>query len=279
MKLTKLAVVAASITCASFLAISCNKTETKTVDPVNTQTIPNNQGDKQELTYTKQTRPVLLEVTSTGCPGCGSWGKPTFKKLVNDYGSKITPLAVHIKYGDPFITTESQAIADNRHGSRYTPQIWVAGENAVITSGGSIQLESEQNARDLMDKGIEVSQPAVAAAIKRGEGKLDVTYGLKFIDMPSDGDYYLACYLTEDGISYNQASSASNPTIHNQVLRASASGAFGNSFTSTELTDNEINWQHSFDVSGYVAENTYVTVILWRKSGDRFVPVNGFVVK
>ena len=130
MKKTRLTFLTALIAGAALFTNSCTKTETApaqqnaagTNDPQqNGDDNTNDPGDKIALTFVKKTRPVFLEVTSTGCPGCGSWGKPTFKKVVNDFGSDITPLAVHIKYGDPFITTESQAIADNRHGSRYTP--------------------------------------------------------------------------------------------------------------------------------------------------------------
>ncbi len=278
MKKIKLTFVFALFACATMYISSCTKTET--AQPNQQQTGTNNTNEPEDkLTFTKKTRPVLLEITSTGCPGCGSWGKPTFKKLVNDFGNDITPLAVHIKYGDPMITAESQAIADNRHGSRYTPQIWVGDMNAIILTGGSISSASEQNARDLMNAGQGVDQPAVAASIKKEGGKLNVTYGVKFIDVPTDGEYALACYLTEDGLSYNQSSSASNPTTHNQVLRASADGAFGKAFTSADLMDNEVTWQFSFDLSDYNETNTYITVVLWKKDGNRYVPVNGYIAK
>ena len=133
--------------------------------------------------------------------------------------------------------------------------------------------------RDLLTAGQAVQQAAVAAAFKKEGGKLKVTYGVKFLDVPTDGEYTLACYLTEDGISYNQASSASNPTTHNQVLRASASGAFGKAFTASDLMDNEMSWQYSFDISNFSEANTYVTVILWKKEGNRFMPINGFVAR
>lgn len=288
MKKLKLAFLAVGVMSTSLLISSCTKT--KTVEPTvqqtkNTPIDPansgnnNDPGDKLTLTYTKKTRPILLEITSTGCSGCGSWGKPTFKKLITEFGADITPLAVHIKYGDPFITTASQAIADNRYGSRFTPQIWVNDANAVILSGGYIQTESEQNARDHIntDKGID--QPAVTASIKKENGKLNVTYGAKFIDLAASGDYAIACYLTEDGIAYKQAASASNPTIHNQVLRSAAKGSFGKEFTSSDLADNEISLQHSFDISSYNEANVYVTIVLWRKSGSRYMPINGYVAK
>lgn len=262
---------------AALFIVSCNKTaETMVTPPANTPI----ETPKSELTYTRSTMPVMLEFTSTGCPGCGSWGKPTFARVAADYTGKITPLAIHIKYGDPMITDESNAIAANRHGSFYTPQIWVADSNAVVLTGGSISGASEQNIRRMLDISLQEIQPALAAKVTKENGKLVVTYGVKFIDIMPDGEYSLACYLTEDGIKAQQTSSAINPATHNHVLRASATGAFGSSFTTTDLADNEKSWAHTFTLdSKYNAHNVYITLVLWKKEGTRYSAVNGYIAK
>ena len=101
----------------------------------------NNSSVETEISvkYENTNKAVLFEFTSTGCPGCGSWGKPTVAAVSTTHGSKVVPIAVHIKYNDPFLTDISQAIADNRTGSRWTPQLWVDNENAtIINSSGYI---------------------------------------------------------------------------------------------------------------------------------------------
>ncbi|HEY9178722.1 MAG TPA: Omp28-related outer membrane protein [Flavipsychrobacter sp.] len=264
---------------ASLLIVSCNKTVDTAALAVEN---PDNQVEtpKSELTFTKATMPVMLEFTSTGCPGCGSWGKPTFARVAADYVGKITPLAVHIKYGDPMITDESNAIGANRYGNFYTPQIWVADSNAVILNGGSISGASEQNMRRMLDITLQQVQPALAAKLSKEDGKLVVTYGVKFIDIMPEGEYALACYLTEDGIKAQQTSSAINPATHNHVLRASAAGAFGKPFASSDLTDNEKSWAHTFTLdSKYNADNVYITLVLWKKTGTRYSAINGYIAK
>lgn len=261
---------------------SCNKTTTVQPAPsVNTDPVDeeDNTPKKATLSYKQNTSPVIFEMTSTGCPGCGGWGKPTFAKLVQSYTNKVTPVAVHIKYGDPMITTESTAIWDNIEGSRYTPMIFVQGENAVILNGSSISGESENNARRLIDEALMTTQPSLSANIVKKDGMWDITYGVKFEGTFSD-EYSLSCYLTEDGLKHQQSSYANNPATHNHVIRASANGAFGSSISSTDLTNGEWSMVNRMDIdSKYNLENLYVTVVLWKKTGERYAAVNGYVLK
>lgn len=268
-------------------AVGC----TKNSDPVTTPEPVqqnNNNGDsdensgpsKAELSFVKKTRPVFFEMTSTGCPGCGGWGKPTFAKLAQQYGEDITPVAVHIKYGDPMITTESTAIWDNIDGNRFTPMIFVQDENAVIVNGGYIQQESEANAIKLLDEALMTEQPALAANIQKADDKWTVTYGAKFIDMMATGEYSLSCYLIEDGIVHQQSNYANNPATHDHVIRTSSSGAFGNTFSATDLEDNEVSWVSELSISGdYNKDNLYITLVLWKKTNGRYAAINGTVVK
>lgn len=264
---------------------SCNKTTTvqpaATVNthPAITSGDEDDTPKKATLSYMQNTSPVIFEMTSTGCPGCGGWGKPTFAKLVQSYTNKVTPVAVHIKYGDPMITTESTAIWDNIEGSRYTPMIFVQGENAVIINGSSISSESENNARRLIDEALMTTQPSLSANIVKKEGKWDITYGVKFDGIPS-GAYSLSCYLTEDGIKHQQSNYAGNPATHNHVIRASANGAFGTGISSTDLTNGEWSMVNRMEIDNtYNMENLYVTVVLWKKTGERYAAVNGYVLK
>ena len=266
---------------------ACTKTQTEPTvpnvgvnDPSQQNPDPNgNNNEAATLNYSKKTTAVMLEFTSTGCPGCGGWGKPTFKSITEANATDVTPIAVHIKYGDPMITNESNALGANRHGQYYTPQIWVNDVNGIVLQGGINASASIQKINDEIQTSIAMEQPALSAKVEKDGNMLKVTYGTKFIDVMASGEYALSCYLMEDGLEYYQTSSASNPTIHNHVIRTSADGAFGKTFTSTDLTDSEMKRVHTFDISAYNSDNVYVAVILWKKDGERFMPVNGFSVK
>ncbi|MEZ5015914.1 MAG: hypothetical protein R2800_02605 [Flavipsychrobacter sp.] len=274
MKKLSLATAIVLLTGGIFFA-ACNKTATTTQTVGNTPTPqPTN-----ELNYTKRTAPVFLEITSTGCGGCGSWGKPTFKSIVKERGNTITPLAVHIKYNDNMITYESTDIGNNRYGQRYTPQLWVGDENAIVLNGNIDADASIKNINKLIDEAKAVTQPALAAKIVRTTDKIDLTYGVKFIDINPDGEYGLAAFLTEDGYKTYQVAAAVHPETHNNVIRKSAVGAFGEKFTGTDLKDMEKHWSHSFDISAYKESDMYITIILWKKDGNRYMPINGMVVR
>lgn len=264
------------------LASSCKKTADNSVT-TQPNSNSNNTGNSNlsELVYTKKTSPVFFDFTSTGCPGCGSWGKPTFYSVIKSQ-PEITPLAVHIKYGDPMITDESNAIAANRYGDIFTPQLWIGDSNAVLLNGGFISgQQSIDRINKLISEAKTQTQPSIAALIQKNGNSWKVKFGASFTDINPDGEYSLACYLTEDGIEANQTSSASNPTIHNHVIRASAGGAFGKSFDKTTLNaKSEISFEHSFELSEkYKAENTYLTVVLWKKAGARYISLNGYTLK
>ena len=97
-----------------------------------TTQVDTSQLEAPDVVLQSRNKPVFFDYTSTGCPGCGSWGAPTFENLSEEYQDKIVPIAVHIKYGDPMITSISTDIAANRDGQRYTPQLWVNSKNAMV---------------------------------------------------------------------------------------------------------------------------------------------------
>ena len=80
-----------------FLA-ACDKDQTVTTEDDATEAKAPVLG---EVNFVFDYKGILLEFTSTGCPGCGSWGKPTFYSLADQNKDKVIPMAAHIKYGDP----------------------------------------------------------------------------------------------------------------------------------------------------------------------------------
>ena len=138
-------------------------------------------------------RPVLFDFTSTGCPGCGSWGKPTFNSFADEYENKIVPMAVHIKYGDSMITPISEAIANNRTGTFYTPQLWVNNKNGMVLSGNSINgTASTENIRAEIENKI-AERPEIAVGVSGVINVTTIHVRLKTKNLEElDGEYYKA---------------------------------------------------------------------------------------
>lgn len=259
------------ITTFSFLLLilSCKENETSDIKP-----IPDNglAQDTSVLRYTEAGKPMLFEFTSTGCPGCGSWGKPTFHSIINQNKNEIIPIAVHIKYGDPMITPISEAITSNTYGSRYTPQIWVNDTNGVILAGGSINGQESVNNLNRLAKNASFNPKIYmdGRVTKKGNSSIYIKTGIKQSSELKGSDYFLSCYLMNDSLSHNQASSPSNPTIHNYVIRQSASGdAWGE-----QVTFDNANFEFQFEFKN--VDHTKVTnfvSILWKKEKGRYVPI------
>jgi hypothetical protein len=236
--------------------------------------VAKNEDSVLTLSYQQTLKPLVFEYTSTGCPGCGSWGKPTFNSIINEFKEGIVPVAVHIKYGDPMITAISEAVAANRYGQNYTPQIWVNDTNGVQLSGGSINATgSVNNIRRLIRNQTSSAFAYVdgRALVLAGIGT-KVKLGIKLMEGMPKSDLYLSCYAMENGLVHNQSSSPSNPTTHNHVIRSGVDGTWGKPAL---VADSTFEMEHTF--AGVTAGgNKYFTAILWRKAGSRYIPIGGY---
>lgn len=249
-----------------FLNQSCKKNVTTPHQPQTDKPVTE---VEMTLEYNKSSKPILFEYTSTGCPGCGSWGKPTFNQLIKDYDSAIVPLAVHIKYGDPMITPISEAIAANRYGSIYAPQLWVNDSNGLVLNNNSINgSQSVSNLRNLINYQLTLELPKIAVQKRLNQNKIDVKYGVKWDQSFSNNNFYLSCYLTQNGNSHNQTSSPSNPTIHNYVIREANNGTWGNPLITNNAIDNEFKGSFNIDPNAYSSYE--IVIVLWEKINDKY---------
>ena len=231
------------------------------------------------LQYDKNLSPVLFEITSTGCPGCGGWGKPTFESIVKENEGTIVPLAIHVKYSDPMITDISNAIEKNIYGSRYTPQIWVNDTNGVILVGNGISGEgSIKRINDLLNRSKSSSfNIKIDGNLFRNGNEMTVKYGMKQTEVKSDS-LYLACYLLENDLVFSQNGYASNPAKHNFVIRAANEGNFGFNITQMHNAGETKEYETSFQLKNATG-NYHVALVVWKKSKERFSCLGGISIK
>ncbi len=222
-------------------------------------------------------KPVIFDYTSTGCPGCGSWGAPVFDMFSAEFKSDIVPIAVHIKYGDPMITPESEAIGNNRTGSRYTPQIWVDSKNAMVLSGTSINGSGTiTNIRKQLNDKI-ATEPSVALGVSQliDNDKLLVRFKSQTLKK-LEGEYYHSVLILENDLIHQQNDAAYNPFIHHHVIRTSSNGAFGRQYEMSLLSEGQtFEEELSFDIDpSWNKDNLYVVGLVWKKIGQNYTLVN-----
>lgn len=263
------------LSAVSFLGCNKAKDNSATDDGKDKQGMENEDPNLGPITYNYTHKSLLLEFTSTGCPGCGSWGKPTFYSLVNDFKDKVVPIAAHIKYGDPMISGVAEFLASNRTGSRYTPQIWVNDKTIMVIANNSIDgSKSIQNAKDYISNAKTNEGYGLGSVLVVKNNKAYSKYGVSLKAEVPAGDYYIASYLMEDGIKANQAgvNPSLNPVTHNFVVRQAANATWGNKVTKEEGKPLTAEWEHTY--TDDVNEGQYLVNIVWKKEGNIYRPLN-----
>jgi hypothetical protein len=232
------------------------------------------------INFVDDQKAMMMFYTSTGCPGCGSWGSPTFETIAKQYPDDVIPLAVHIKYGDPMITAISEAIASNRTGQFYTPQIWVNSTNIMVLNTGRINsAESIKKAQNTITNSSNSNAKAKignAYAISVDESKMQIKAGfIATAELDKGAEYYLGSYILENKILWKQASSTDDHE-HNYVIRSCTEGNFGELVT---LEDGKFESLKTMDLTDYWKKNElYVLTVLWKKVGNRYFYENAKMV-
>lgn len=269
----------------SFFAVSALFACSKEEEDDNSQDVTENvqEDDNLILSIEKKQNATMFFYTSTGCPGCGSWGIPTFKNVSEEHVENVIPVGVHIKYGDPFITDVSEDIAANREGSRFTPQLFIGNETMTIISGGYIDGQASLDAADDHITTTSTSEPVVSCGsiYEVVEGTARVKYGAQF-HQDTEGEYYLASYLLEDKLMYDQAGADPRHAEHSNVIRkAISSGSFGDlieltSISADELIEKEVSFAMNEE---WNTDNLELVTIVWKKEGDYYTVVNSSYFK
>lgn len=266
----------------SFAAVACNEPTDEIEKTEEKDTTENQVVDLKDsvLNYTDDQKALMLFYTSTGCPGCGSWGSPTFETIAKQYPNDVIPLAVHIKYGDPMITDISEAIANNRSGQYYTPQIWVNNTNIMVLNIGRIDgtqsVEKAVNTITTSSSSEAEVKMGSAALMNKEETKMQIKAGIMNKGSLDQGaEYFLASYILEDKIIWKQASSTSDHE-HNYVIRACTEGNFGEAVS---FTDGKFESLHTLDLTDYWKKDELtVLTVLWKKVGNRYFYENATLI-
>lgn len=236
-------------------------------------------GQEVNLLFDKPVTPLMLDYTSTGCPGCGSWGKPNGQAIREIYGDKLNHMEVHIRFNDPMENELTNAFSENRPGRRFTPQFWVNNKQAtLLTQEGYLDsVMTFRNVATLVGTWYQnPNVPAIDAKVLTKDQKIEVVYGARFYsETLKDQDYYLACYMLRDGVMHAQKGQNGKVIAHNNVLTETADQAFGQKIDPIENQDAIL--KASFTKS--TDTKTAVMVVLWHKNGMTYEPINSLKVE
>lgn len=233
-----------------------------------------------DLLFDKAVTPLLLDYTSTGCPGCGSWGKPNSKAIMEMYGDKLNHMEVHIRFEDPMENELTNTLSENRPGRRFTPQFWVNNKQAtLLTKEGYLDSTMTfNNVSALVGQWYQnVNVPAIDAEVLKKDNTIEVVYGARFYsETLKDQDYYLACYLVRDGVMYAQKGQNGKVIAHRNVLTKSAdTNAFGQRIDPNENQDAILS--ASFEKPD--ENKAAIMIVLWHKNGMTYEAINSLKIE
>ncbi len=259
------------------------------------------------LTVENKNRAVLVYHTATWCGPCGSAGGPMLKRLETEYGDDLVYLNIQAGGGNPsslaaLFTRNDTAFYGPSYGgvlsqfqlSGYIPYFYV-NNKAFSTSSESM---IKQEISTLKSAPVKVG---VAASATSTGNTFNFKVKTKFFESVS-GDYHLSVFIAQDKIKWSQAVGGTyNPDyVHPMVIRACGIGsmewqqaisntpiATGTIAANTEVK-NEYNFTYTlnkskipngFNIWDYVGpQDHYALVVVWKKNGSKYEPVNGIRV-
>jgi hypothetical protein len=218
----------------------------------------------------EQQHTLVTKRTADWCPYCGTWGWTYFENAIEQNGDKAIYMAAH--YDGGLYDPAAKEITDN-WGGFYQPKFFVNEKEQGVTSGNvtaklaslNIQLDSLANLAPVANCGFD-------PVFSNGELKVDAK--TKFFQT-TDGEFYLGIYLLEDHVTAYQASIGAN-AVHRHLFRKSFTAeTFGMPLANGNVAAGQ---EYLLSFSTPVAEITgheyEVIGIIWRKDGDKYIPVN-----
>ncbi len=260
----KLLLIAVTVT--SVLAISsCAKDRVEgCTDPFSINYNPNaTDEDGSCFAPSSEKHALAGDFTGTWCPWCGEWGAPEFEAMIDLAGAKVVPMGIHVT--DEMTTGESTAIeayynAEGIVTGYPTLYVWNQTSFSVGSAGAS--------AVDAETASLTAEAGAIAAVKDLGDNvQIDVSAQL-FAEVT--GDYYVAAYLMENGVIYDQETATMGVLVdyaHDHVIRASsngscwgeqwvfAAGQSGQTFSKSYTIEKNASWK---------MEDLYCIAIVWK---------------
>ncbi|MBK8563844.1 MAG: T9SS type A sorting domain-containing protein [Saprospiraceae bacterium] len=218
----------------------------------------------------QQQRSLVTKRTADWCPHCGTWGWNYFKDAIEDNGDKAVFIAAH--YDGGLRVAAAEEISENLGGG-YQPRFFLNATDQGVSSGNvNAKLTALKEAIDAnFDQAPQVNCGFEPIFV---DGTIKVDAKVKFFQAVQ-GEYYLGVYLLESNVTAYQASIGNN-AVHPKLFRASFTPeTFGQLISNGGApAGQEVSLQYSHSVSVVAGRELEVIGIIWKKEGDKYIPVN-----
>ena len=215
-------------------------------------------------------RTIVLNFSSLDCGNCGAYGNPALTSAYTTFPNDVVPIKATI--GDTLYCSVGILLVSG-YGSVSTPYFVVGNTNNVYYADVNSIIPTEISG---------TPEAGLAGVFSVSGSTISVKTQVKFFSATT-GEYYLAVYLMENGISAVQSGAGTSPIIHNKVLRGNAVGNFahGEIIGSTNIaTGTIINKTYTTAVNpAWNSSNMYAALALWKKNGSSWQFINAYQTK
>lgn len=225
------------------------------------------------ITVSESRKVSFFEYTATWCGPCGSWGADAFHEAIDDNPGKVVGMAIHASSSDPMYNSVADEFYNNFTITGW-PNFWV-GNTFMATNTNITSEVANYFAMDL-------EANAVILVTKTSDTEWEVKVQVRFFKNVT-GEYYVAVYLTEDGIDGSDAAGAydqngaGTPYTHDHVLRASANGLpWGEQIVSSSATADFVvtkTYNVTIDADWDVSKIA-LHAFIWKRNGGQYEYVN-----
>ena len=206
----------------------------------------------------------------TWCGPCGKLGKPAKEALKKELGDTKVSI-VSCQQADPMNIPAGNDLAKLFNADR-VPYMYVGGsdepsDRVLVLS--SMSEDAVSKASTYLNR-IPTAN-LLASLYLNSNGVLQVDSKIKFFKDVTN-KYYVAAYLTEDGIFETQTSDASvEKNIHNSVLRTIMGTSITGDIISEDSIKKDMVFKKSFEAildPKYKKDKLKAVVVVWMKNAD-----------
>lgn len=218
----------------------------------------------------QKSRTIVINFTSLTCGNCGSYGIPALISAYTNFPDDVIPLKVNT--GDELSCSVGMLLSFSYNYSSI-PYFVVGNQEGVFYSDLNSTIAGQIGG---------TCNAGLAGVFSVSGSTISIKTQVKFY-AADQGEYYLAVYLMEDGLSAIQSGQGSAPYIHNKVLRGNAVGnsAHGELITNQNVPAGTIiNKTYTAQVlDTWNPSNMYAALVLWKKIGNDWEYINACQTK
>lgn len=217
---------------------------------------------------------MITKTTSDDCVACGDWGWDFKDILLEDYSAD--PVVFWMAHFEGGLQTNTATAIANNFQSTGLPSFYINTDDLTVSSAN---VDEKRDEFQIIVQALNSFEPLAGVGSESfydGE-KITVTTRVQYFAELEGGDYWLASYLVDNVLLWEQAGQ-NGEVEHDNILLHSLNGDdhFGINISSGQVVSNGAEFTtegeialETDDINGYS-----IVTVLWSFVDGQYVPIN-----